>query len=314
MAVNPNIVALEGLLRELEQLIATRHPALLALFLTFANEARFGRRWMVDDLRQLPAGASILEVGGGLMLLATSLCREGYSITVLEPIGTGFSAFLELQKIILEYAAITGCAPTVLSVRVEDFLPTLEQRRYDFSYSVNVMEHVDDVELALVNVAGALKDGARYRFTCPNYLFPYEPHFSIGTLFAKRLTWKVMNRLILNPRRLAEKGITDPMGLWASLNWISVPKLLQYAKQKPTWDLQFDKGLFSSTLSRLATDDQFASRHPGWVRYAARLLVGIGGLHVLQMIPARFLPIIDCSLVRQPLHADSAQGEAQWHR
>ena len=43
------------------------------------------------------------------------------------------------------------------------------------------MEHVDDVPLVLRRVMSALRPGAAYRFVCPNYRFPFEPHFDIPT-------------------------------------------------------------------------------------------------------------------------------------
>jgi len=42
-----------------------------------AGEARFARGWLDEDLRRLPRGASILEVGGGVFLLAALLTRTG---------------------------------------------------------------------------------------------------------------------------------------------------------------------------------------------------------------------------------------------
>ena len=72
----------------------------------------------------------------------------------------------------------------------------------------------------LKTVGNSLVVGASYRFTCPNYLFPYEPHFNIPTLFSKQITEEC-----LGTGYLAVTTVPDPAGTWKSLNWINVVQI-----------------------------------------------------------------------------------------
>ncbi|MEJ0009457.1 MAG: hypothetical protein WDN72_02370 [Alphaproteobacteria bacterium] len=72
-------------------------PELLPLFDTLAQEARAARDWLGQELGNLPRGASILEVGGGALLLSCQLAREGFAVTAVDPLGDGFSAFGKLR-------------------------------------------------------------------------------------------------------------------------------------------------------------------------------------------------------------------------
>ncbi len=224
------------------------------------------------------------------MLLSVQLQREGYQVTALEPIGAGFSSFVELQSLVLKFATAAGYAPAVLPVAVED----LEIKGvFDFAFSVNVMEHVTSVNHALANVLSALKPGRSYRFTCPNYAFPYEPHFNIPTLFSKKLTERLFRVQIFNSRRVA-----DPVGMWASLNWISVRSVSRAIEGIPGGVVRFERAILRDILVRVVVDDQFASRRSGWVKIFARLIVQCRVHHLLTRLPASLSPIMDCSVLQ----------------
>lgn len=262
----------------------------LELFDVFSQEARVCRTWLDPNLKSLPVGSPILEVGAGLMLIACQLKREGFAVTALEPIGPGFTVFAELQKKILKYAAKKGCAPIVLPIPVEELVA---ENIFPLAYSFNVMEHVTDVPTALTQVVNALKDRGEYRFTCPNYLFPYEPHFNIPTLFSKRLTTWVFRRRIA-------KIISDSdslAGLWASLNWITVPQIRQVLAEIENVTFWFDRTLLERTLLRIESDPIFASRRSPWLRRLLNIAVYLGLHRLSRLIPARMQPNIDCHVL-----------------
>ena len=81
---------------------------LLEIFDAFADEARYGRRLLGISLGR----GRILEVGGGLMLLSAALQSEGFGVMAIEPLGSGFSAFHELQAIVLAHAVACGMRRT----------------------------------------------------------------------------------------------------------------------------------------------------------------------------------------------------------
>jgi 2-polyprenyl-3-methyl-5-hydroxy-6-metoxy-1,4-benzoquinol methylase len=288
VAANPD--GFDDFLNALQEQVATSHPHLLSLYDVFRHEAVFGRKWLNSNLSALAYNASILEVGGGVMLLSSELQREGYAVTVLEPIGDGFSVFTELQNVVLRFAQERNHAPNVIAVCVEAFQ---SKDAFDFAFSVNVMEHVKSVSKALVNVSTALKPAATYRFTCPNYLFPYEPHFNILTLFSKKLTERVLSRKIFGSSR-----VSDSRGVWDSLNWISVPMISRVVKSIPGVRAQFDRTIFSGALDRVVADDHFASRRSMWIRITAVFFVKTRLSKIFTWLPAWLLPIVDCSVSR----------------
>src|SRR3546814_21121737 len=81
-----------------------------------------------------------------------------------------------MRQLLLCIVVAYYCLPRVLDIAAEALA---ECDSFDFAFSINVMEHVNDVEQVIINVFNSLKENAYYDFTCPNYLFPYEPHFNI---------------------------------------------------------------------------------------------------------------------------------------
>lgn len=177
------------LLTDMRTCFNDTNPELLDLFDVYAAEAAFGRRYISSDLESLPAGARILEVGAGSLLLSCQLIREGFQVTALEPIGTGFSHFEQIRQIVQSRAATLECLPQGLDLAAEALTAS---DTFDYVFSINVMEHVENISMVITKIVKSLKPGASYRFTSPNYLFPYEPHFNIPTLFFKRVTEKML--------------------------------------------------------------------------------------------------------------------------
>ena len=264
-------------------------PDLLPLFEIYAEEAAFGRRYIADDLERLQPQATVLEIGAGSMLLSCQLTREGFEVTALEPTGFGFAHFDRMRQLILECAHVRGGVPRVLDSTAEALAVT---NCFDYAFSVNVMEHVADVELSLGNAGRSLKVGAVYRFTCPNYLFPYEPHFNIPTFFSKRLTERLMHNKIYG------RAMPDPAGLWKSLNWISVVSIRRMAKRLPSLDITFNTGFFVFTLERVASDPDFAQRRSTFMRKAILLLVKFRMHQLFRFMPAVVQPVMDCTVKR----------------
>ena len=265
-------------------------PDLLWLFDIYSGEAAFGRRLVDTDLARLSAGAELLEIGAGSMLLSCQLVREGYAVTALEPTGSGFSHFDRLRELVLARALALDCTPRILDQAVESLDAP---GRFGYAFSINVMEHVERVDLALERVGGSLRPGAVYRFTCPNYLFPYEPHFNLPTFFSKRLTWWVLRRRILACNRMP-----DPAGTWKSLNWINVPRIRRAVWRMPGLRADFDPTLLVATLERMVSDPGFAARRSPLVQSVLGWLVRSRLHHVFALVPVVAQPVIDCRLTR----------------
>lgn len=280
------IMSIESWLEEVRSCFADKSPELQSLFDIYAAEAKFGRRYIAGDLENLDPNAKILEVGAGSLLLSCQLKREGFDVTALEPVGNGFSHFDQMQQTILRKAFLLECNPTILALPAESLTVV---NKFDYAFSVNVMEHVDDVECVLKNVGRGLNIGAVYRFTCPNYLFPYEPHFNIPTFFSKRLTAKLLGRKIFhNPT------IPDPVGTWKSLNWVDVIQVVKYVRRVRGLKLNFNRAMLVKTLERIASDQDFADRRSPAMKSLLLMLVRLRMHYLFALIPAVFQPIMDC--------------------
>jgi SAM-dependent methyltransferase len=269
-------------------------PRLRPLFDVMAEEAKFARWWLDDDLKRLPETAPILEVGGGVFLLAYELAREGFAITVIEPTGVGFGAFDELGEIVLSLAARDGVMPRVVRCKAEEFR---SDTQFQFAFSVNVMEHIAAPDVAIERVSASLLSGGSYRFLCPNYVFPYEPHFNIPTFGSKSVT-----ECLLRRRIQASTRVFDPIGVWKSLNWITVPQVRRMAAADASLAVAFQRRTLASMLERAVGNVEFAKRRAPWMVTAVKALRAAGLLRFASLVPATCQPIMDVRLTKLHRH------------
>jgi len=281
---------LEIFLIDLHQKILEVASDLEPLFNICAGEARFGASVIEADLRNLSSDRKILEIGGGVLLLSCHLQQEGYVVTVVEPVGCGFSHFNRLRKIVLDYARERGFAPTLVTVPAENLNFTSE---FDFAFSINAMEHVGDVAMVLRRVISAVMPGGHYHFLCPNYLFPYEPHFNIPTLFSKMLTMHVLGKYIRS-----SKKIVDPMGMWTSLNWISVSQVRRICRKELVVKPLFNQAILYRFVQRTLYDNEFQRRRGAMILSVLRMLDALRVTRLLLRMPVVCQPAMDCVIVR----------------
>lgn len=282
---------LESLIVDLRQRVIEESSDLEPLFNRSAGEARFGASVIGPDLQNLSPGKQILEIGAGSLLLSCHLQREGYSVTAVEPVGSGFSHFDRLRKIVLDYAS-DGCfAPAIFSIPAEnlDF-----ESEFDFAYSINVMEHVGDVALVLRRVLSAIRPGGRYHFICPNYLFPYEPHFNMPTLFSKALTEHLFGKWIRSSR-----CVIDPQGIWMSLNWISVSHVRHICRNVLGAEPVFDCSVLYNSIQRALCDNEFRNRRGVLIPSILQAMDKLGVTRLSMLVPIVCQPAMDCVIVRK---------------
>ena len=285
------LAGISSWLADVRSFVLDQSPGLLPVLDAYAGEAQHGRSFIAADLARLVPGAHVLELGAGSLLLSCQLAREGFQVTALEPVGPGFSHFDRLRDLVLGFARSRGHAPTLLTMPAEQ----LDIRsQVDFAFSVNVMEHVVDVARVIERVSRSLKAGACYRFTCPNYLFPYEPHFNLFTLFSKALTARLRSRSIFQ-----RPDMPDAVEVWRSLNWISVPMVAQAARAIAGIDAKFNRQMLVHTVERMASDAQFAARHTGVLRVVLLALLRFRLHRLFAMVPASLQPVMDCSIARR---------------
>jgi SAM-dependent methyltransferase len=285
-----NNLSIDSWIDILRHHVQKNEPLLIDIFEIYAAEAKFGRLFIDENLKKIPNGGSILEIGAGAMILSCQLVIEGFSVTSLEPIGKGFSHFDNLRRLVLNQAAKIGCEPKLFFFPAENLI---EIKVFDFAFSVNVMEHVESQEQVINRIFNSLKIGGIYRFTCPNYLFPYEPHFNIPILFNKSLTWFFFKNKILR-----KKNVPDAIGLWKSLNWISVFSIKKCIPKTGEVKAFFDTKAIVNSFERVLQDQEFASRRSSWVRFLIKYFVYLKLHKVFSYLPIFLHPIIDCSLTK----------------
>lgn len=274
----------------MEQHLAVAVPDRSALIADYIGEAHFGASEISADLAALPPGAHVLEVGAGALLLSCALQAAGYRVTAIEPLGVGFSHMERLRGLVMAYATDRGCVPILRHMTAESLD---EHEAFDFAFSINVMEHVDDVGRVLQRVWHALRPGGAYRFVCPNYSFPFEPHFGLPTIGSKALTWRLFSRRIL-----ASRIVVDPAGTWTSLNWITVSRVRRICRREFGVEARFDRDVSYRFVRRAIGDASFQRRH-GVVMRALATVLGVTGLIGLtRLVPAAAQPAMSCRLAR----------------
>jgi 2-polyprenyl-3-methyl-5-hydroxy-6-metoxy-1,4-benzoquinol methylase len=233
----------------------------------YAAESRYGFQLISP---QLPVQGKILEVGAGLGMLSSFLRIQGYDITALEPCTSGFDFFTQIREVILEEAGVD--LPN-LPIRAEE-LNTEQHGPFDFIFSINVLEHIPELPGALRGMASVLAPGGRMWHTCPNYLFPYEPHYGIPLLpvFPRATS-------VLLPRRIVRDE------LWRSLNFITYFRLKRLARANGLTAV-FLKGTMANALKRLDSDAEFAARQSGIASRIQRLLKAMGVVSAIGALPA----------------------------
>jgi 2-polyprenyl-3-methyl-5-hydroxy-6-metoxy-1,4-benzoquinol methylase len=195
---------------------------------------------------ELNADARILEVGAGYGLASICLALAGFSVTALEPGGTGFEDYVGTSS---TFAQMCNVRVTHLETGAEEAAFS-EIPQFDLIISNNVLEHIRHIDDALVNLKSALKNDGIMVHSCPNYAFPYEPHFGIPLvpIFPKLTKY-------LLPKSIAASG------LWASLNFITAHHIKSFYKKQGLY-VVFRQGTMFSSISRFRNDELFAARHP----------------------------------------------------
>lgn len=251
------------------------------LMTSYIVEAAFFRSVLESEILRLPAGSRVLEIGSGIGLLSRWIASLGHSVVAFEPGAAGFTSMSSLSMVV--DTCWKGVPPVVQTIP-HTFDLSRVRGTFDLVLAINVIEHVPDPSLLISEASSLIRLGGRGRFICPNYAFPYEPHFSIPTLFGKRATARVMNR------RIRGSSFPDAEEFWRNLSWPTVCSLhRELARRQVPHTFGRDGLLFYA--KRLA-DPQFLSRKGRFFG----LLAG-GSITALELIlkvaPLAVAPIID---------------------
>jgi len=208
---------------------------------------------------------NILEFGSGLGIVSLVLYIQGYLITSYEPGGLGFEKNLLINKYMKDFFE--------LDFNLINNLAEIKNNSFDFIFSNNVLEHIDDIENTISALNEGLTRGGLMLHNVPNYIIPYEPHFGIlfFPIFPKKMSF------------LISKKITET-GLWKSLNFINTFDIVSYSKKHKV-DVVFEKELMYKTIKRIDEDIEFSNRHVG-ISKIINILKKLGLLNSLRFLPA----------------------------
>lgn len=245
-------------------------------------EAEFGFSHIKGPISSLPSNSEILEVGCGSGILLSMLTEEFPHLRFngIEPFGEGFLGLKELNAVVRQ-----------LGVRLSIESYEEHQSKYDLIYCINVFEHVNDWQHFLDWASNNLKENGLFLVLCPNYGFPYDPHFKIPVTFNKRLTFKFFEKYILNFEKSKKCH-----GLWNSLNFVKKRDVLTYCKNNASevgLSVSDDISIIDDMIERVSKDAEFRKRQY-IIGKVASLLKAVGILNLIKMFP-NFLPYMKLS-------------------
>ncbi len=243
--------------------IAPERPDLDDLLRTYLGEVEVALDLLQPCIPRLHG--RVLEVGAGIGAVSACLAHLGLEVLAIEPGGAGFEDLVLLQGAVdaalTEFPTLAG-SRTVLPIGVEDLDPDVHGH-FGVVFSANVLEHVADPVLALDRMQAVLANGGVQTHVCPNYAFPYEPHF-----FVPLLPFRPSATRWLLPRSMTETG------LWASLNFVTARQVRRWASRSGV-EVRFVRGMLAEALDRFVSDPVFAQRHGG-LGTVVRLLRRLG--------------------------------------
>lgn len=239
---------------------------------TYCNEARVGLALIEPSLRP---GLRVLEVGAGIGLLARTLFEEGVDILGIEPGTAGFGFMPALASI------VSACAESqetfvTWPIGVAE-LNCDKHGKFDLIYSVNVLEHLLELDAAVAAMTGVLKSDGAMVHMCPNYAVPYEPHFTIP----------LIPGALKSTKHIFPKRVRRYPGLWDELNFITAGRLRRLAGLNGL-AINFDRSVMGDMVRRVLTDPILASRQGRLIRTAAKLARWSGALTLVDRIPPDF--------------------------
>ena len=275
-----------------EGIISNERPDLIELFFTYQNEAIQARKFLESSLMALDPGAEILEVGGGILALTVQLASEGFVVTSVEPIGEGFSDISFIMNIYSKVASQEGLNYTLIDLPIEN---CIFSRRFDLVFSINVMEHIRDPYAVILQISKVLKRDARFRFVCPNYDFPYEPHFG------KWIFSRNEKAFYLREERAKSSNIAscETQGLYRSLNFISFRKIKQHSNANGI-KLEANPRAFYNLLERVVGDKKLSARH-GILTSIVKLIYKLKLNGLANLVPVAFQPVMDIEVSSQKI-------------
>ena len=193
--------------------------------------------------------SSVLEIGSGTGILLNEL-KENFPDIQFLGIDPNVSGFHNLKTIISKLNE-DGYNIKVESTGVEKYS---SDKKFDLIFSINVFEHVEDQIQYLLKTHELLNKNGLNVILCPNYDFPYEPHFVIPIIINKKITKFIFNSKIENFEKKENEH-----GLWDGLSFLGRKKIEKILKNH-NYTYFLDDTIKVRMLNRLNSDKAFKKR------------------------------------------------------
>jgi len=197
----------------------------------------------------------ILEVGCGTGILLKELSDlfPDKKFVGIDPHESGFHNYENLsKKINNDSSNIIINHQNLDKINLND--------KFDLIFSFNVFEHIKDQNQYLINTQNYLSDFGKNLVFCPNYDFPYEPHFFIPIIFNKKITFFIFKNKI-NQHEI----LTGEKGLWEGLNLNGKKKIEKFLKQN-NFLFKYDETIKDRFFDRIENDpSKYFRKRQGFV-------------------------------------------------
>ena len=256
----------------------------------YVNEAKFIYSLIEKELDVEPM--NFYEIGSGIGLLSRMVAEKGHTVIATEPATSGFGVVKVLQKVIEKSFNTETKVPVYYSETAEDLFTTLqsEHKKFNYIFCANVVEHVINLPKFFDSIIPLISQNGTFRFVCPNYAIPYEPHFGFITLFSKKLTFKFQKRKILEMEKQRKENLVE---FYNELSFPNIQKINRILKNS-NCEIIYSKSATLEYVKRATNDGIFIARK----RIISFLVSKSGKLLpiIIKILPKSILPIIDCQI------------------
>jgi len=280
--VMPTDARLDGVI--LDKWWSTASPQAQRLFTIYFNEAIFAEKLLASDLNSLRPNSVVVEVGSGVGFLSFMIAARGHTVIGYEPESSGFGTMRELNEVVQR--SWVGNSRSVPHFNWEKLpLDSVGINQIaDLVLAFHVIEHVPKPSEFVVSITKLLKSEGTARFICPNYSFPYEPHFGVPAVLTKGVTRRLFGRSLRS-----NMYVHDAQQFWEDLSWPRQNRLRKDLRKAKIHTL-FSRRSSFDYLSRLTNLD-FLERKGAFFKLASKFVPVL--TFGFSLLPTRMLPIID---------------------
>ena len=211
------------------------------------TDVMFGFPEIYSILKKNNKIKSVLEIGSGTGILLNELkfFFPHIEFKGVDPNESGYYRYKEV------YDSLEGRKFEIENVQIEKFS---SNNKFDLIFSINVFEHVRDWMKYIEQTNVLLKENGMNVIFCPNYDFPYEPHFVLPIIINKKITQFFFNKKIKK-----SEIKTNEIGLWKGLHLTGKREIKKFLIKKK-YNYVFDYSIKDRMIERILNDQELRRR------------------------------------------------------